>query len=291
VAAASAGTCSGYGGGGAHTDWNLNAAGVVGATGSTGPTYTFRDALTSDGTNVDFNPNDPNVWFFRDDFSFYQSGCFSGAGLVGLDTPWNGLRLGSDNGTCSAPASVSGHPGILRITTSANTLSDGIYIYKYAVQNFGSGMTGSAWAFRVIFRIVTNTNEIVRMGLADTQQTAPTNFIGLRFDQTTGSADTYWTFETRSANTPTANAGNVNITPTGSNWMDLLVSSSGSGVIVFTLTDVTGATTTTYTNSNSNVPTALLLPYVEIVDVNSAGYKTLDIDLYSLTYRFPAGTR
>jgi hypothetical protein len=64
VAAASAGACSGYGGSGAYTDWNLNAAGVVGAAGSTGPTG-GNTIYSSNGANTYNVPAGINRVFVR----------------------------------------------------------------------------------------------------------------------------------------------------------------------------------------------------------------------------------
>ncbi len=77
----------------------------------------------------------------------------------------------------------------------------------------------------------------------------------------------------------------MNITPTVGNWLRLDVNSSGSGTINYTLTDLTAGKVSSYTNSNSNVPTVAMWPQMMEASVNATAACTVDLDYVAFIYR------
>jgi hypothetical protein len=172
--------------------------------------------------------------------------------------------------------------GVVEIAGSATTTGDGIPMQTQGQEATGNGTTGSCWAFRLIFKAATLTNSIYSLGSADALSVAPSTFIGLRFSQTSRSTGTYWMFETRCEGTARANTGSSTIAPNASDGMDLFVYRFRSGTVVFSLTDVTTSTTSTYTTSN--VRTALLAPCLAVSDLGAAAAIGLDVKLSANVY-------
>lgn len=249
---------------------------------------TPRDFLASDGSNLDFDLSASSSIFLKDEFSGFAG--TSGSSSVG-ELSW---YLSNLNGAVATGSNqvTSGHPGVIQFTNgSGGAIGYGGYLLLSRdtnvgfMANMGNGMAPSYWEAHFIFRITPVANVITRVGFTGTAAIAPANFIGLRYDTTSGSADTSWMFETRSGGAATADAGSVAIAPNASNWLHLKISSSGSGAIVFSLVDTTGSTTSTYTNSNSNVPTTGLSPFMMISNIDATGQKLFQTDYFSLKAR------
>lgn len=252
--------------------------GPTGATGATGP------AGASQGV-------DPvTEYLVRDDFHRAGAAATPATGDLG----WCTTSIGGAASTTSSQV-VAGHPGIVRFTNGSggsagyggqlllNMSTSACSAFTGTFNNLGNGMAPTSWEAHFVFALTTSVaNVIDRVGFCGSFAINPDNFIGVRVDKTTATPDTYWQFETRSGGTPTANAGDTNLTPAANSWMHLKITSPGSGTIVFTMTDLTGVATSTYTNSNSNVPTAALSPCAIVSNVNTTGNKSIDMDYFGM---------
>jgi hypothetical protein len=246
--------------------------------------YATDGSATCDTPSSSYDPTDTSQILIRDDF-VNGNATVSGSNL-GTEQAWAFSRYGTAAATVSLPAAVANRPGLVRCTTSNANADNGCYFALASVlENFGSGGAFATWTETWVFRLGTITNLTFRIGsVGAVTAVTPANFIGLRFIAGT---DTYWTFDSRSGCTggteacaaETISTGSTNIAPNGSNWIKLTMTSSGGGNIVFTLRDLTAGTSTTYTNSASNVPTAALGPWMG-VQQSAAQYTTVDMDYF-----------
>ncbi len=221
------------------------------------------------------NVLDRTFYYFKEDFDSTVS-----------PSGWGYAKIGTDNGGVQGLGSTidTAHPGVERVYGSATTAGDGEYLQKLQGNGSGGlpnlGASGDAFSCTIIFRPSNGvTNIITRAGLAGTAVLAPPEFIGVRFDTTTASPDTYWQLETKTGGSTSANPGNVNITPTNNDWMRLDFNGTGNGTINFTLTDTTASKVSTYSTS-TNVSTSNLYPFAVVASVNSAGLRQIDVDFF-----------
>lgn len=221
---------------------------------------------------LDFNPLDTStVWIYED----FHGGATS-SGQIGTHG-WLTNSIGASP-TVSRVVAALPNSGIFRFTTTS-TAAQGTYVSLGGTGFEMLGELGSVtnWESVWIFRLGATSSVRFRIGLAAAAAAAaePNNGVWLRFDTSTGFADTNFQFETRSASSSTVASTGV-AGDTG--WHKLHIRSTSTGTISFSLDG--GAEQ----NITSTVPTVALTPFLIIVTDTTAA-RSADADLFVFKIR------
>lgn len=211
------------------------------------------------GLTIGVRENHRRSYYAKDDFI----GGSASTGFIG-ELGW----ISAGTGTVTRPAGEAGHPGIVRLDSTA-TIST-----ICAISPTGNGTTTMlpAEMFDMTFIVRLNTNDadtLVRLGLAAASNSNPSaNGIWVEKDN----ADTSWAGITRASSVETQSA---NLVAVGTGWVKFRIRRVNPTTIGFTVDDGTEVTQTT------NIPTTALHPFLQIRN-NAAAAKTIDMDFWDI---------
>ena len=230
-----------------------------------------RDLHAIDASgNLDFEPNDANVFELRDDFATGSSSSTAQIGLLG----WS-IGTITTAATYSQSAVSFPHLGIERITTAATAATGGtLFLGPGTIATIPSLAANAGWSATWIFRLGQTATTSFRVGFASTTTaTAPTSGVWLRYD--TASSDT--AFKVECINSSASTVGGTTYT-VDTNWHKIKVASTTAGQVTFTFDNNAPQTIT------SNVPTAGLFP-IMIMTTQAASAEFAEADFFAMKWR------
>lgn len=206
---------------------------------------------------------------YRDDFATGIDGSVAASPLFAL-----GWARTTINGTATTLAPVANHPGIVRLTTTATATST---INLFGTQAAGSLLPADTFDMTIIMKpaATVDSSMVFALGLGDTTSLAvgavPAN--GIYIEKAAADTSYFGVCRTASVQTRTAALATV----TNGTWVKFRVRRSDASTISFSVDG--GAEVTVATN----VPTAVLLPFMHIDNAGVAVDRTIDVDFFELT--------
>jgi hypothetical protein len=226
------------------------------------------DAGAGGAYSVDWDPNDPTVVVFWDDFL--------GGGTT---TPNLGLAW-QRNQIAAAPshAFVTGalpNLGVIRMTTTTTAAQGGVISLQDDC--LGNLAAVAGWELHWIFALSSVADVRFRIGLGPSAKTSiePVTGIWLRLDTNVAYGDTAFQYVCRSASTNTVVSSGVTA---ATGFHKLRIRSTVAGTILFKLN------ATTEQSIATNVPTAALSPEARLA-TDAAAAKDLDLDFFAFRMR------
>lgn len=197
--------------------------------------------------------------FLCDDF---LAGALATSGSIG-DLNW-----GTAGGTTTVFGNAVGHPGIVRLDTTATSGT---------IERLGMGPNGTdpfasqeTWDITWILRLNTNdANTQLRAGFANNLSTDPPND-GVYFEKL--AADVSWFGVTRAGGVQNRTAA---IAPTSTNWVVLRLRRVDASTVGFSINGAAEVTATL------TIPATGVQPWVQIVN-SAAASKTVDVDYFEM---------
>jgi hypothetical protein len=214
----------------------------------------------------------------QDDFCGGAPGTSSRIGDLGWDST---VIVGGSN-PVAAIASVANHPCLITLTTSTSA-TQGVSVTLgpgFGVLFPGNSTGWQAQYIQSINQIATGSYRI-GFGTVDTATAIPTNGIYFRFLNGT---DTAIVACSDSASTETCTA--TTVTPTAGDYIDLFLSSTTAGAVIFTVRDVTTPAISTVTlcpsgcTAAATLPTVVLSPMFNIVETGGSVADVLTVDYF-----------
>lgn len=189
--------------------------------------------------------------------------------------------VGGTNPT-AAVASVANHPCLITLTTAA-TATDGVGISLGPAVGVLFPGNSTNWQGTWIQEINQVATGSYRIGFAtvDSATAIPTNGIYFRFLNGT---DTFINACSDSASTETCTP--TTVAPTAADYVDLYMSSTVTGNVVFTVVDKTTPASSTVTlcpsgcTAAATVPTVVLSPWFSIVETGGSVADILTVDYF-----------
>lgn len=205
---------------------------------------------------------DPTTTFFIKEEFFARSNTFA--------TGVGELRWVGANGSLTMQPAEAGHPGIFR---REQAVASGQIASMHTRTTGGTGVMSPADSFDSIwvFRLGTNdANVTLRLGLMNDASAASPPADGIYLERL--ATDTMWHVVSRASSTSTRQ--NSQITTNTTDWITLRMRRTDASTITFTFaaTEVT---------TNTNVPTAMLQPAIQMLTAN-AGARVADFDYFDL---------
>ena len=202
-------------------------------------------------------------------------------GRVG-DMSWDSTVIVGGTNPVAAAASVANHPCLITLTTAA-TATNGVGITlgpAVGVLFPGNSTNWSAQWIQAINQITTGSYRI-GFSTVDSATAIPTNGIYFRFLNGT---DTAINACSDSAGTETCTA--TTVAPTAGDYVDLFMSSTATGNVIFTVKDITTPASSTVTlcpsgcTAAATLPTVVLSPMFSIVETGSSVADVLTVDYF-----------
>lgn len=235
--------------------------------------------VTNGGPYMAFggSPTFPNLTI-QDDFLGNTPATSTTVGEYG----WDITVLVAGTNPVAAIASVANHPGLITLTTDT-TATHGVGIsLGHAVGVLFPGNSNN-WNSIQVAKInqITSGSYRIGFGTVDTATAIPTNGIYFRFLQGT---DTFIEACSDTASSETCTA--TTITPTAGDYVDFLMTSTVTGTVSFTVTDITTPATSTVSlcasgcTAVATLPTVVLSPFFNIAETGSSAADVLTVDYF-----------
>lgn len=195
---------------------------------------------------------------------------FTSQGLVTTGNVSNLSWAFASTGTLAFLNGVAGHPGILRIPSSAT--SGTIARFRRSSSDTVTQISpASVVALRWVVRLPAITSMAARIGLSDNWNSTTLGSNGIWFEYA-AAASANWRYATRASATGTPVDSTLAVA--ANTWYELIMLVSSNAVAFFVNGNLIGTSTT-------NIPTAVLAIGAHIVpSVNTA--TNIDVDLYEL---------
>jgi hypothetical protein len=220
----------------------------------------------------------PNV-NLADDFCGNTPATTTTVGQLGWDVT---VVVGGTN-PVAAVASVANHPCLITLTTAA-TATDGVNVslgHAVGVLFPGNTTNWQAEWIQEYNQIATGSTRI-GFGTVDSATAIPTNGIYVRYLQGTDSF-----LNVCSDTSSTETCGATTVVPTAADYVDIIMTSSATGTISVTVTDITTPATSTLRicssgcNITATPPTVVLSPMFNIVETGSSVADILTVDYWN----------
>lgn len=213
---------------------------------------------------------EPSTFFFVEEFPV-SSGTSGSIGTLG----WTSNAIAASTPVFTRTASSGVHLGIINYATAvAATAGQGgaLALGASAVSSVLTGLGNTAgWQSTFIFKLTQTTATRLYLGfLGDFTTGPPTSYIGLRYDVTSGIADTNFTFVCSTSSTATTSVS----VAADTNWHKLTIRSGTAGTVLFSLD---GAAEVAIA---SNCPTGNISPAFQLL-TDATAQKFMDIDYFS----------
>lgn len=235
----------------------------------------------------DLNTSIPDVYKLEEDFNCGKCDTTAAYGqLVGM---WHRQDI-AGTGTNVHTNGVSGHPGILRVSSGATSgnASDITIGYSggYNIPNLSSTGTFTYAEFTVIFRLdaADITNSSYYLGLVQANANPPGDAVMLRYSTNanwtcTGQSITNFVFENRKS--AVSSCTDSGMAAAANTWYKVFAYTTDGTTWHWTLTNYS---TTVTGDTTNNVPTGPYAPSLAVATATSAS-KSLDMDYVSIKIR------
>jgi len=239
---------------------------------------------------LDLNPTETALFYLREEFC---SGIATSSGQIG-ELGWSTQGIAS-GGTLSVQDGVANHPCLQRVQAT-NTAGSGrdLALNGFNVWGLNNLSAIAGWEAIWIFKLSSTTDSRFRIGFynwASTPTAQPANGLWVRYDTSTGFADSNFTFEMRKASTSSTSTLN-SIAATSTDWVKIRIRSTTAGTVRFSICAGDGCTLGTETTfcasgcdvNSTNIPTVNLSPGA-IVVTDAAANKHIDFDFAAVKIR------